>query len=556
MLLENFSKKDYNLYCSCLFEILTMINNIKEFLCRKNLKKAFTLAEMMIVLLVLSLITAAFLPVITTKSKGGSTDSPWLWSNDRLNAVFNNGNTSGAVIGASNFAGGDAVSRLLINTAVYGNNHILFKQGGTTTGALAVDGRQNVGLGSYTVNNNYGVTAIGNAVNVNGDHAIAIGNNGVTATGDNSIAMGFSSTTGGPSAIAIGDGAHANNDCSVVVGLGNADGYASIAIGNSTYAGSDTSTALNGTAYQYFGVAINGYSDGEYAIAICGNANGYYSIAMGGSSNAQNNYGIAIGASSNSNADLAVALGYNANASGSSAIALGVSTVATPASSIAIGANAVINTGSAGIAIGSGASISAANAVAIGPGASSTVPNQIVLGAAGSSVKVTGQLTVGSLTTGGVALFQNGGVLSSSDRRLKNVGCEFIGGLDKIRELKTYNYTFKGDKTKTPHVGVMAQDLRKVFPDAVYKLDKKGHLGIRQEDMFYAMLNAIKQLDAAVQELVNDFRGLAFGVKMLNYKFMALIKVEQMRSLKIKQLEIQNKALEIRLSKLEKKLNN
>ncbi len=48
-----------------------------------------------------------------------------------------------------------------------------------------------------------------------------------------------------------------------------------------------------------------------------------------------------------------------------------------------------------------------------------------------------------------------------SDRRLKNVGKEFTSGLDKLRNLEVFNYTFKDDKDKTPRVGVMAQDLQK-----------------------------------------------------------------------------------------------
>ena len=84
-----------------------------------------------------------------------------------------------------------------------------------------------------------------------------------------------------------------------------------------------------------------------------------------------------------------------------------------------------------------------------------------------------------------------------SDIRLKYVGKEFTSGLDKIRQLKVFNYTFKKDDKKTPHVGVIAQDLQKVFPDAVKK-GADGFLQIRFEDMFYAVINAIKELDAKV----------------------------------------------------------
>lgn len=81
----------------------------------------------------------------------------------------------------------------------------------------------------------------------------------------------------------------------------------------------------------------------------------------------------------------------------------------------------------------------------------------------------------------------------TSDIRLKNVGKEFKGGLDEINKLTFYNYTYKRDADKTPRVGVMAQDLQKVFPNAVSE-NKDGYLYIRKDDMFYAALNAIKDL--------------------------------------------------------------
>ena len=116
-----------------------------------------------------------------------------------------------------------------------------------------------------------------------------------------------------------------------------------------------------------------------------------------------------------------------------------------------------------------------------------------------------------------------------SDRRLKYVGGENKSGLDKIRELKVFNFTFKKDKTKTPHVGVIAQDLQKVFPDAVSK-GEDGFLRIRIEDMFYALINAVKELDSKITELTNQ-------VKILQEQNKQIIK--------------QNKAIEARLKALE-----
>ena len=117
------------------------------------------------------------------------------------------------------------------------------------------------------------------------------------------------------------------------------------------------------------------------------------------------------------------------------------------------------------------------------------------------------------------------GYLKISDRRLKNVGKENTDGLAKLRQLKIYDYTYKNDKDKAPQVGVIAQDLQKVFPNAVKKA-ADGFFRIRLEDMFYAVINAIKELDTRVTRLEKE---------------------NQM-------LKQQNKELELRLQALEKKI--
>ena len=104
-----------------------------------------------------------------------------------------------------------------------------------------------------------------------------------------------------------------------------------------------------------------------------------------------------------------------------------------------------------------------------------------------------------------------------SDRRLKYVGKENKSGLDKIRQLKVFNYTFKKDTTKTPHVGVIAQDLQKVFPNAVKK-GADGFLTIRMEDMFYAVINAIKELDAKYQAQEKRINELEKRIEKLEAK--------------------------------------
>lgn len=112
------------------------------------------------------------------------------------------------------------------------------------------------------------------------------------------------------------------------------------------------------------------------------------------------------------------------------------------------------------------------------------------------SVTCTGSAQTSYTMGSCVPLFSN-----TSDRRLKNIGSKNLAGLNEINKLKIYNFTFKKDEKKHPQVGVMAQDLQKVFPNSVFK-GPDGYLRIRWDEMFYAAINAIKELDNKLTALV------------------------------------------------------
>lgn len=91
--------------------------------------------------------------------------------------------------------------------------------------------------------------------------------------------------------------------------------------------------------------------------------------------------------------------------------------------------------------------------------------------------------------------------VSSSDRRLKNITSKNIAGLNQLRKLKVYNFTFKNDKNKTPQVGVLAQELMKIFPTAVFQ-DENGYYKIRWDEMFFAVINSIKEIDKRITAVI------------------------------------------------------
>ena len=105
-------------------------------------------------------------------------------------------------------------------------------------------------------------------------------------------------------------------------------------------------------------------------------------------------------------------------------------------------------------------------------------------------------------------LTQDGVRRGMSDSRLKNIGEKFTAGLDKLEKIKVYNFTFKSDKSKKHQVGVIAQDLKVIFPNSVSK-DEKGYYKIRWDEMFYSAINSIEELNSKIVALTtrikNDF---------------------------------------------------
>ena len=502
--------------------------------------------------------------------------------------------SNNVAIGSSAMLGGEGTSNIAIGTSAMttargsGNIAIGINALRTVSGA-----GNNIAIGS---------SAMGNGT-VIGDSSIAIGASALlNNTVSNNIAMGTSAlrnNTSGGANIAIGVSALTTNttgDSNTAIGhnslLSNsgssntATGASSL--GNNTTGNFNTATgtsSLKSNTTGYNNTAI-GYSSLE------SNTTGYWNTATGFNSlnlNKTGNFNTATGLNS-----------LNANTGGSYNTATGVSSLnsnSTGSHNTAIGYNACqYVTGSYKTCIGAGS----------GPGSgsgsvSTNTDNVIFIGTESSTVYIPGNLIVGKETVLGAqykisgnpykvwlkagnhafnskwtyigtddykggddnlyAVNDNNATTAAividtfkmtsdgftvSDSRLKNVSGENKSSLDKIKELKVFNYTFKKDEKKTPHVGVMAQDLQKIFPDAVIK-GEDGYLQIRMEDMFYALVNAVKELDLKVEGIITEIKN--------NYKILKQVQDDMVQLKKEnKQLKEDNKALEARLLKLEQKL--
>ena len=392
--------------------------------------------------------------------------------------------------------------------------------------------------------------AIGKETNAQSIGSIAIGNDETISAGIRSIAIGASDANGdrtvalngettGANTIAINGVANSQNAVAI---NGIVDSQNAIAIGEEAKA-----LGMNSVAFG-FEAQANAIS----SIAIGNNSitNRSGAIALGRNAATSGVAGIAIGSIANASGRNSVAIGYNAEASGNRNIAIGENACkyATGSNKICIGANSGPASGDSWaqddverVFIGGKSNFNGGPAVLEVHNGSDTRRYRENNTSRETAVVVNGNLIVKGYvfstlwTKDGadtIAFYGHDGDQMEyfnprggsndyapyfatemhgrfynphygrtpvySDRRLKYVGKENVSGLDKIRQLKVFNYTFKKDKAKEPHVGVIAQDLQKVFPNAVKK-GADGFLTIRMEDMFYAVINAIKELDAKYQ---------------------------------------------------------
>lgn len=450
----------------------------------------------------------------------------------------------------------DAAQARVMNSIAIGNN--------ATSGANNGAGQNSIAIGNQ---------AKANSTNDSGTSGIAIG--AYSNAGGHSVALGTSalnSNTTGSDNIAVGTSALKSNTTgsgNTAIGentlYSNTRGEDNIAIGKNALYQSDTGGGNIAIGYQamYYQNDIN---TGNTAV-------GYQ--AMVGTNRASNYHNTAIGyralnraGNSAKNAGQNTAVGSGAlenNVTGFGNTAIGVNALNTGRQgdyNTGLGYYACANvTGSNKTCIGasSGPSYSAA----LGQGTEKT----IFLGDADTTVYIPGNLVVGKRAFIGASLgdsgtkrnclfyntergwhgvygykgsgdrdswgfnmddmingrmwndFRLGFTLKNyiSDRRLKYVGTNNNDGLDKIKQLKVFNYVYKKDTTKTPHVGVIAQDLQKVFPNAVKK-GTDGFLTIRMEDMFYAVINAIKELDAKYQAQEKRINELEKRIEKLEAK--------------------------------------
>jgi hypothetical protein len=113
------------------------------------------------------------------------------------------------------------------------------------------------------------------------------------------------------------------------------------------------------------------------------------------------------------------------------------------------------------------------------------------------------------LTVNGSADKPGGGSWGTySDGRLKNLNGNYSSGLSQILRINPIRYRYKADnamgiRDTDEHVGVVAQEVQQVIPEAVTE-NSKGYLLVNNDPIIWSMLNAIKEQQEEIRALMSE----------------------------------------------------
>ena len=235
-------------------------------------------------------------------------------------------------------------------------------------------------------------------------------------------------------------------------------------------------TANSGTDASAMGRETEASGDYSTAMGALTTASGYGSTAMGRETEASGNYATAMGSRTTASGNYSTAMGYITTASGVIATAMGAYTTSSDWASTVIG-----QYNSSGSSATSATSFStAAPAFVIGNGTASDNKSDAFKVLFNGDTTVSNDLTV------------SGDVVISSDARLKANIISLGATLSKLLLIDGKSYTMKKDGKQK--IGVLAQDIQKVFPELVSS-DDNDMLTVNYQGLVPVLINALKEQD-------------------------------------------------------------
>lgn len=411
---------------------------------------------------------------------------------------------------------------------------------------LVIDAAGNVGIGVTAPTRKLEVS--GGDVLING---LMLGRGG--GDDDWNVAFGrnalMSNTTGFQNTALGSDSLQANLVGYQNTGLGsytlmwNESGSNNTAIG--VYALENNINGERNTAMGVFALEYN--SSGSYNTAVGEQAlllndTGSSNVAVGqnaitfnktGNSNTVIGTGAGKGVSNSSDFENVTTLGFesgkNLRTVGSNNILLGYKAgdaLTTGANNIVLGYDIDLPTSSSSFMLNIGNLIYANNIDGTG-GTLSTGNVGIGTSTPGYKLDVEGDVNIGAayvLRFGGTQVCDSTGCTSSSDERLKENINPLTNALEKILQIQAveYNYIDKKKYTGKQQVGVIAQDVEKVFPEVVKTDSETGLKSVAYDHLVAPIIEAIKELFGMTQENTREIASLKEKNKKLEMENAAI----------------------------------
>jgi hypothetical protein len=241
---------------------------------------------------------------------------------------------------------------------------------------------------------------------------------------------------------------------------------------------------------------------GQFAVGYGTQATGHVAFSAGQGTTASGNFSTAMGLDTNASGQYSTAMGGVTTASGDASTAMGVGTTASDYGSTVIGQ---FNSSGSTVTNSATAFNTANTAFVIGNGTASNAKSDAFKVMFNGDATVSNDLTVSGDTTVGNDLTVNGNVNVgdvnvSSDARLKSNIVSLGSTLAKLLLIDGKSYTMKKDGKQK--IGVLAQDIQKVFPELV-STDDNEMLAVNYQGLVPVLINALKEQDDKISRLEN-----------------------------------------------------
>jgi hypothetical protein len=353
-------------------------------------------------------------------------------------------------------------------------------------------------MGGYTIASADFSTAMGASTTASDYNSFVIGRYNLLGSITTNSATQFSTEN---TAFVIGNGINADN---------KSDALTVLFDGTTNVAGSVTATSFIGDGSQLTNLSSSSpfslnTTSGTGIQSPTSVASGDTSTAMGGSTTASGLISTAMGLSTEASGFASTAMGYQSTASGTVSTAMGEFTTASGDNSTAMGA-ATTASGAASTSLGYVTTASDYNSFVIGRYnlLGSIVTNNATQFSTENTAFVIGNgIDTDNKSDALTVLFDGtttiaGDLSINSDSRLKANIISLGSTLAKLLQIDGKTYTMKKDENKKQKIGVLAQDIEKVFPELVS--ESNGVKSVNYQGLVPVLINALKEQDSKMNE--------------------------------------------------------